>query len=532
VQTGDNLGSPQLIAEVDALLERARHRGDPSLIGQLLRYSALTRMSKDHTEPAAASIVEELACYATRHGLTALLAGSHALRARRLLALGAEDTALTEVALALAILDDNPTGNVIYGTTPYLRVLSNVLVDLSTLLVSLGNYEIADEMMRRAQVVNESAGDPHIETVLAFNRVMLMLDWGRRRERIGDVGGAAEHFRTAAALADRVTELFTFSMFPLDPTRTAADQLNILAAAYAYADPGAHHCARLRELMASSVRAQDVLVSALPLARCLEADGAFTEAVEVLTDVSKQIDDVPAEPYLYVSMARELARLTDLSKAIQVSAATGAYIQRLESDLWELRESRVLTLQTRREHERLARAHGTVSALAKQDPLTELPNRRALDERLASIAANAEREVCIALIDLDGFKRVNDDSSHAAGDEALRLISTTLRDALRAEDLVARYGGDEFVALFVGSSLPAAKAALRRACERVRALDRTRSQGVTMSIGVVELRRGESTSAALGRADGAMYLVKRRGGDSVLAAGEDTGGPQPPTTDT
>ncbi|MBV8933984.1 MAG: GGDEF domain-containing protein, partial [Kutzneria sp.] len=175
-------------------------------------------------------------------------------------------------------------------------------------------------------------------------------------------------------------------------------------------------------------------------------------------------------------------------------------------------------LQTRREHERLSREHGAISQQAMQDPLTGLPNRRALDERLeALVAAPAERPLSVALIDLDGFKGVNDRASHAEGDDVLRVVASTLRRAVRGDDMVARYGGDEFVVLLPGASLSAAEAALRRAVEAVAELPDNLSRGVTLSIGVVSLRPLESAPQSLARADAAMYLTKRNGGNGVTA---------------
>lgn len=166
---------------------------------------------------------------------------------------------------------------------------------------------------------------------------------------------------------------------------------------------------------------------------------------------------------------------------------------------------------------------------AKTDTLTGLPNRRGLEEffRVAQIAAMERGEpLSVLLIDIDHFKKFNDNFGHGVGDQVLQLMATVLRDKVREGDLPARYGGEELIAVLPKADL----AACKRVAERIRRTIAERSiagrsadevlPGITISIGVAQFQPGESMSDLIERGDRALYFAKKTGRNRVVAENE------------
>ncbi|MDR2092954.1 MAG: GGDEF domain-containing protein [Azoarcus sp.] len=191
----------------------------------------------------------------------------------------------------------------------------------------------------------------------------------------------------------------------------------------------------------------------------------------------------------------------------------------------ELTELRKLTDKTTHEIARLHSELDVASRLIRHDPLTGALNRRGLDEALVREISRMTRQggsLCIALIDIDNFKRFNDLYGHNTGDEALCHLTRTLSGALRPQDVVARYGGEEFIILLPDTSPKAANAILARLQRELshrifRAPDGERLS-ITFSAGITRILPGEQAEASIARADEAMYAAKRAGKNRVLVA--------------
>ena len=170
----------------------------------------------------------------------------------------------------------------------------------------------------------------------------------------------------------------------------------------------------------------------------------------------------------------------------------------------------------------LKELNDSLQRVSRTDPLTELPNRRAMMEELRSEMARSVREgtpMVVIMADVDRFKRINDTYGHEAGDTVLQGLGQGLQRALRAYDVCARWGGEEFLVLLPGTDAADAMGVaekLRKAAASVMVPVGEEKVSVTLSLGVAALAAGDTLNALLRRADERMYEAKRRGGDHVI----------------
>ncbi|SEP62393.1 MULTISPECIES: GGDEF domain-containing protein [Pseudomonas] len=161
---------------------------------------------------------------------------------------------------------------------------------------------------------------------------------------------------------------------------------------------------------------------------------------------------------------------------------------------------------------------------ALTDPLTGLPNRAAWTERLdaeVSLWQRYHNSLLLAVIDVDHFKRVNDDFGHLAGDKVLKIIGTQLSKKLRRTDFIARFGGEEFVVLLPNTSMEEGEPliqALRAAIEACPFHFKGERVTITCSAGLTAFQTGEGSKQAFERADQALYRAKRGGRNRIELA--------------
>lgn len=244
------------------------------------------------------------------------------------------------------------------------------------------------------------------------------------------------------------------------------------------------------------------------------------DGVEVCQHLRKQ----ESGQFTYLIMLTAKARTEDIVLALDCGADT--YLTKPFS-VSELRArlgagERILELQSQ-----LVVANTHLNLLARVDALTQVYNRRAVVERLVEELDRRQRQhtpIAVSMLDIDYFKRINDNYGHTTGDRTLVALANTLEQARRPYDLVGRYGGEEFLLAFPGASFEDAHAIAFRILETIRSTSVVSDSGesirVTASLGVcwapIDVRC--SADEIIGLSDQLLYRAKKQGRDQCVVA--------------
>jgi diguanylate cyclase (GGDEF)-like protein len=183
-----------------------------------------------------------------------------------------------------------------------------------------------------------------------------------------------------------------------------------------------------------------------------------------------------------------------------------------------------LRVNLRKQAVELAASIRRVEELASRDELTKTLNRRsmlAILEQHLGAAQNHGQSFCVALFDLDNFKLINDRHGHLVGDRVLEAFARLTQSTMRSSDTFGRYGGEEFLAVLVGTTPELALSLIERVRVSVAAHDWSQiapGLSVRVSAGLAGYRKGDSITSVTGRADRALYEAKDKGRDRVIVA--------------
>jgi diguanylate cyclase len=223
-----------------------------------------------------------------------------------------------------------------------------------------------------------------------------------------------------------------------------------------------------------------------------------------------------------IAKAKDITDISDvLDVVMQETRSVQLAAQRSRDEFVEMR-SRVQ--EAEQAVTRLQEELAHTSQMVRHDPLTGVLNRKGMDEAIDREVARARRRdapMCVAMLDIDNFKRINDTYGHETGDKALVHLSQVVQGALRPQDTLARFGGEEFIIVLSDTRMDDAMQAMmrvQRELTRKFFLHRNEKLLITFSCGIAELAADEDPGEAVKRADQAMYLAKRAGKNRVVAA--------------
>lgn len=244
------------------------------------------------------------------------------------------------------------------------------------------------------------------------------------------------------------------------------------------------------------------------LADFAEATSDYHDKIELCAEKISAANDISELESVLGEVMRE-------TRTIQINAQRSR--DELRSTQKKVQESEARITELERELE-------STSELVRHDQLTGVLNRRGLEEIFTKEAARAKRHetsLCVALIDIDNFKKLNDSMGHDTGDEALIHLATICRETLRPQDTVARYGGEEFIILLPDTPLNDAASVLTRLQRELTKkffMHGNEKVLITFSAGVTQMTTNDDQGSVIKRADQAMYEAKQSGKNRVVTS--------------
>ncbi len=277
---------------------------------------------------------------------------------------------------------------------------------------------------------------------------------------------------------------------------------------------------RLKDIILKQAEAKSQTVQAQAQMRELLA--SFIERLARMDDSSSSFHSQLEQCAERISQA---TRLQDIAPLLEeVINATRTMALNTRTALGELQDLRSRAESRHAEIDQLRRELDRASAAARHDPLTGSLNRKGFDEALEREVARSQRQgrpLCVALLDLDDFKAINDRLGHAGGDDALVHLAEVTRQVLRPQDQLTRYGGEEFIIILPDTLLAEGVQVMRRVQRELTTRYFLRDGErvlITFSAGVAQVQGEDDATDAVRRADQGMYLAKRSGKNRVVSA--------------
>lgn len=244
----------------------------------------------------------------------------------------------------------------------------------------------------------------------------------------------------------------------------------------------------------------------------------LVEMTESTGDYHKKIEDYQAQ----IASTEDISELNVLlNNILEDTRAIGLSVQRTRD---EFSLSQQKTADAEKRILQLTTELGIIGEAAHQDYLTGALNRRGMNEALEREFSRADRhsaDLCIAMMDIDHFKKINDNLGHVTGDEALTYFVKIIKDVLRTTDVIARYGGEEFIIILPATPEDEAVGVITRVQRELTKnffMHKNERVLITFSAGVAQRKPGETPESLIPRADAALFIAKQNGRNQVIAA--------------
>jgi diguanylate cyclase (GGDEF)-like protein len=522
-------------AMAGALLEAAQAAGEPHAEVNAHVWLSHAAQRQSENQQAAAHAASALTLSQGLGGARLLQARARIASARVAWAVGDNDRALLDLEAALPACRDGSDAELLFDTYNLLGIVYG----------ELSNIEASLDWHQRALALGERSGAARMRAISRANLAGRELDQGegllQEPERDGEAAAALQrslelndaaleiaraagmqrilvvvHSNRGAALAllGRREEALAAFAEQLRLAEQAGDRSSKVQRA--------QYLARMFREEGDLPQARAIAAEGLAIGEQVSAKNLLVPLYELASALAEQSGDFAHALTLYKrfhALRSELA-LNGAQQRAKVLAV------RLETEraLTEAATERLQAQALRLANEELAQRAEALGRDALQDALTGLANRRRLDADLAArfeAARRSGRPLCVALIDLDHFKTVNDRYSHAVGDQALRQLAALLQRHCRGDDLAARYGGEEFLLVLAETTLDEA----RLVCERLRLAVELHDWAalapdlaVTASAGLTDIAGHASLEEGLRAVDALLYQAKQAGRNRVCCA--------------
>ena len=485
-------------AEIEQAAE-AQGNAELRLRARLLQADMWQRQGQD---AAVARVLREVNAYTAEHDRGALRARSDRLSARIYYTLGDMAACLEYAISAVQHLEDAASA----------RTRAAYLMALAGALNATGSFDKARERYRQAERFAVASGDVQRQLAVLNNRAYSELEAGEAQR--------------AWEVVQRLQAVAAEHRSDLNPNYLdTVAQVQIALGRYAEAEQAVR--ASIRACSGSWEQELDSLAQFTATLAVVQRHLGATAAAQETLDRCRLLCDERNLTKISVQLLQEQAELYgacgDYQRAFQMHKAFHVADSQLIS---QQREAQARTRQAMFETAEAREDAARFRTQALHDPLTGLPNRRYLDERLPTLIEKAEQAgvaLVAAVIDVDHFKRVNDQFSHQIGDQVLVTMAELLTAAVPAvasesPGFAARLGGEEFLLILPGIGATAAASRLETLRREIAAYPwhvLADTLAVTASIGMTATRTSMTPGSLLARADELVYAAKHAGRDRV-----------------